>query len=121
MSDHEIKAVVERLQEYDNKISEIYDLVGGKSRLVGAEKALAREALRSLKASLANECKTLYRGRHQLNHYESTYLEPAVSRAAARLTTRVNSNPGSEWHSSLYEARIEFTHMLFQLESVETE
>lgn len=116
MSDVEKQAVIDQLWEYERKFTAIMELIGDKRQLRGEEKTQAQQMLRELKDSLESDCKELHRNREQLNQYESAYLEPALREAKADIMIRVNTIPNNNWHSNLYGACIDITHMLHQLE-----
>lgn len=111
----EKQAVIEQLKEYDRKFSAIIDLIGGRDRLFNEEKSQAQEMLRGLKDDLERDCRDLHGRESDLNQFERGYLEPALRKAAANISVRVNTVPGSEWSANLYSAQIDITWMLSQL------
>jgi hypothetical protein len=115
MADDGRQAAIAKLRQYDERFTAILNLIGDNNQLFGEQRQQAQDLLRDLKDSLEADCKDLHRRREQLNNYEWAYVDPALREANARISVRVNSIPGSEWHSNLYSARVDITYRLDQL------
>jgi hypothetical protein len=108
-------AVISKLSEYERRFTEIMNMVADKPPQ-GDEKLRAQELLKELKASLKADLKDLDARRDELNHYEKAFLDPALREASADMKTAVNTVPDGRWHSDLYGARMDITHLLRQLD-----
>ena len=117
MSDAQKQVAIEWLRKYDQMFAAIIDLIGDKRQLRGDVKTQAQEMLRQLKDGLETDCKELHRRADKLNQYEQAFVEPALRKAKANISIRVNTIPNGEWHSNLYAVRMDVSHLLHQLEN----
>jgi len=115
--DEDKKSVIERLKFGRDKVQVIMDLVTDKKSFTPEEKEEAQRSLREFKEYLEAECKpsSTIRGEAERTRREKSCYDPVVRKASADLRIKTNSDPRT-WHSELYCARDEFTHMLFDLE-----
>lgn len=113
------EAAIDRLKYYEKLFTELMALVeGGSPGDVLSDKADARRRLMELKDALKTETKFLERKGDLMNPFERHFLEPALRQAHADINTSASTSPGPKWHSDLYGARIDITHILHQLEGV---
>lgn len=115
--DEDKRSVIERLKIGRDKVQALMDLVADKKSFTRQEKQEAQTTLREFKDYLEAECKpsSTVRGDAERTRREKSCYDPVVRKASADLTIKTNSDPRT-WDSELYSARLEFTHMLFDLE-----
>lgn len=110
--------VVERLREYVSRFDAILDAIGEGRALSREKKAELQTMLRDLKGELEEDVKEEAANRGVMTRTEEAYFYPAVRRAHAEIRVKWNSDPvRSDWHSNLYGAKINITHLLHQLEN----
>lgn len=112
--------VISKLRTFEERISQILNLIGDKRTVDEDQKAELQRLLKNLKSDLGNEARRgeTIRGAESLSELESAYLMPAVSQAIGEIRVATNSHPiNSDWSSELYAARIDILFFLRQLES----
>jgi hypothetical protein len=112
----EHEAAIAVLKSYDERFAAILDMIGDHNRLIGEQKGEAQQLLKALKESLKADNKEYYRNRDSLNKYERAFVEPALRKAAANIMSAWNAVPDGRKHSDLSGARMDITHLLFDLE-----
>ncbi len=106
MSDTEKQAVIDRLREYEIEFRDLLAMLQDLP-LRGKEKTEAQQKLRSLKELLKAEFKagdTVW-GRAAMNHFEKSFLHPAIHQAYAGIHVAWNSVPSDKWHAELYSGQ----------------
>lgn len=119
MDSHEIVLIREKLTAFNARCEAIMSLLGDKRRLSQEEHKHASELYRSLKDDLkrAAAVGTVTGEKRALTDAEECFYAPAVRAAALDLKPPVNSNPiTADWSSALYDAQIEFAHLMPKLE-----
>jgi hypothetical protein len=111
----ERQAAIDRLEHYRGRFEGLMALVEGPAPLAGGAKQQVKDRLVSLKADLKAEVHHLHKNRQDMNLFERHFLEPALRETEAELTIHAGTTPGRKWHSNLYGANINITHMLHQL------
>lgn len=110
--------VIDRLTRYRDQIQVIMDQIDDKRSVTAMERSRLQGLYRALKADLNEEVKkgSTNRGRAELTDIERAFFQPAVDEASAHLHAPTNSHPiNSNWHSMLYEARMDIEFLLNQL------
>lgn len=115
----ETRLVVAALLDFQQRIDDILNLIGDRTRITDDEKHHLQALLTSLKGDLKSAAKTgTVRGeRRPKGPVESAYFDCAIKQAAANLTVAVNSHPiTSRWVDCLYGTRMEVSDPLQQLD-----
>ena len=109
---------IEELMEYVTDIEAIMSLVG-QPHLGRAEKARARELLKTLKGKLSADCEAMRsaQSKAEMGAIARAFFQPAAHGTSAALgLIKGNTAPGCNWHGYLHSARLDIVHLLHQLE-----
>jgi hypothetical protein len=112
----EQKTMLAKMRGYEQRCTEIEELLGNNDRLIGAEQQKARSLLKSLKDDLKEDCRVLRLVRRKSTKLENAFLTPALTKAHAHLSVSVGSVPGPHWRSELYVAKSDISRLRVQLE-----
>jgi hypothetical protein len=117
MSESEMRACLERLDQLRAGIKAVEAVFGDKRQLFGSDRQRAQELLAEIKTRLKQEYRrtSAERGRSSLNPVEQAFYSPAVHEAITKLRVKTNSIPNASWLSELYDAAGDIEHYASQL------
>ena len=122
MSESEVRACLDKLENIKFDMEEILNKIGDKQRLIGIEKRRVQQLLKVFKKNLNDEFRRLstHRGQANLNQIEKKYYLWAVAEAHESVRIKFNSVPDLRWRSDLEEAASEIgyyvDHLRLQLQ-----
>lgn len=109
--------VIDSLSHYDKRIDRLMSVLSEGRQM---DMKLATELYSAIKADLRSDHKSLEARRRsgETTAVEDAYLIPALHEALVHLHPATNTNPhNSDWYSAVYDAHIDISHVLFQLQS----
>jgi hypothetical protein len=116
---HDLKAVANRLADFEARCEEMMELLNEKHQLRPDERSYIEALFRSLKEDLKRAAKygTITGERRPQNRAEQCFYDPAVRRAAIDLRPATNSHPiTSRWFAAICEAKMEFSYYRNQID-----
>lgn len=115
----ELNATIAAMQKFKNRCNELLQLIDSNTRRANLSEI--RRLYTELKSDLKSASKygTLSGKREVQSLIESAFYDPAVRKAHLALRPAINSNPwNSEWFGAIYEAEMEFSDSLGELERI---
>ncbi len=116
-ADEDRQDAIERMQSYVDRFDGLSRLV--EKPLDRAQRETARDILKDLKEDLKTEVKYLDRYTDRTTDIEKQYVLPALFKADANLSARINTDPHS-WHANLSWCRGDISHLLHDLKNPKT-
>ena len=115
--------VLERLEAWAAKMRELMDFIGDRPRLPRTDEERAREMYRAIKDPLCAEYRKgdTGRGGAAQTEAERRWYQRTIHQACVHLYAPINTTPGPKWFSSLYEARADLTHTIFEMKARDKE
>jgi hypothetical protein len=117
--DKDAHQVINDLRKFNAQMTELLNLLADKRSFSRDELSHVRSLFVALKDDLKSECRLsdTVHGRANRTRLQTICYDPAIRNASANLHVGTSTNPiTSNWHSVIYGARIDITHMLFDLE-----
>lgn len=106
--------VLRRLEEWNKRVTALEEMFDKAGEVRSEHLADARQRYTDLKRDLEAEHKRMSKRGAELNTAEQACYAPTVHEAYVHLDAAINARP-SAWLSSLYDARTDFEHMIWQL------